>query len=36
MVMVEIVEKTNSVTVSIGIRLDALLSNSFRRAPSSA
>lgn len=33
-VMVEAVAKMNSVTISVGIKLDALFSNSFRSAPS--
>jgi hypothetical protein len=35
MVMVEAAAKTNSVTVSTGIRLHAFFSSSFRSAPSS-
>lgn len=34
-VTVEAAAKTNSVTISEGIKLDAVLSNSFRSAPSS-
>lgn len=34
MVTVEVAEKTNSVTMSEGIKLAAFRSNSFRRAPS--
>lgn len=34
MVTVEAAVKTNSVTISEGIKLDAFLSNSFRSAPS--
>lgn len=34
MVMVEVTAKTNSVTISEGIRLEVLLSSSFRSAPS--
>jgi hypothetical protein len=33
--MVEAVAKTNSVTISVGMKLDAFLSSSLRRAPSS-
>ena len=33
--MVEAAEKTNSVIISVGIKLDVLFCSSFRRAPSS-
>lgn len=35
MVMVEAVAKMNSVTMSVGIKLEAFFSNSLHKAPSS-